>query len=477
MIHARGDRPINLLALALALLAVAQGPTARAQDSSRSVREARERFQRGLDLVDEGNYSAALTEFQRAYELTSNPLVLFNLSATHEALGHFVEALEWMRRFEREAPPMALRDRRALVDGAIARLQGRIGTLVLETDPPDAELLVDGIARPIREARAGMRIDAGRHRITVRAPGHVAREEIIDVAGETTARLTVQLERARSTITVRSNVTRAEVRVDGVSFGRTPLVNPISVSEGAHVVEVTREGYSPFRQEVIAAGLGVEVRARLAWDPSLDARTGARVRVSATEPNIIAQIDGRQVRVDASELVPPGPHTLRVEHRDFLPVEREVELPAGRVSTIEFALTPTPVFRAQWMSDAYAARRNAWVVVGIGATIAVGALSWLSIQGAAYAADLAERERAERAVQQCGGCVEGMALARALADARDRVTLSEILLGLAGGMTAIGATGVTVGALLLRGAPRLDRFERRPMVWVVPGRAGFSLRW
>jgi hypothetical protein len=459
-----------IAAIAALMAAVPDVARAQGQPSPAAVREASERFQRGIDLTDEGNYSAALTEFQRAYALTQNALVLFNLSATHEALGHFVEALDLMGRFEREAPAPAVRERRALVDGALARLRGRIGTLLLETDTPGAELLLDGIARPIGEARVGMRLDAGRHRVTVRAPGHVAREEIVDVVGGASARIAINLARVQSSILVRCNVARAEVRVDGVVVGRTPMASPILIGEGRRVVEVTRDGYAPFRQEVTAAGLGAEVRARLSWDPALDANTGARARIRATEPNITASIDGRRVSTDGRELVPPGVHVVRVEHRDFLVTEREVELLAGVVSTVDFSLAPVPAFRDEWMRDAHASRRNGWIVGGAGAAVTVGGAVFLAVRGVTYGTDLSSRDSAERAVQMCGGCVNGMALASALADARDRVTVDEILMGVAGGVTAVGVAGVITGALLLRNAPALDRFERRPMVWVLPGR-------
>ena len=91
------------LALCLAL-----GPaTALAQQQQpppAAIAEARERYQRGIDLFEERNYDAAMAEFQRAYELTRNPAVLFNISATHELSGHMVEALDAMLDYERRAP-------------------------------------------------------------------------------------------------------------------------------------------------------------------------------------------------------------------------------------------------------------------------------------------------------------------------------------------------------------------------------------
>src|ERR1043165_9943079 len=50
--------------------------------------DARHRFEHAVELADNGNFQGALDEFTRAYELTRNPRVLYNISASHEALGH-----------------------------------------------------------------------------------------------------------------------------------------------------------------------------------------------------------------------------------------------------------------------------------------------------------------------------------------------------------------------------------------------------
>src|SRR5258708_18321124 len=54
--------------------------------------EAAERFDRGLRLVDQGDLSGGLAEFQRAYALAPLTVVLYNVGLVLAELGKPVEA-------------------------------------------------------------------------------------------------------------------------------------------------------------------------------------------------------------------------------------------------------------------------------------------------------------------------------------------------------------------------------------------------
>src|SRR5271165_5504294 len=60
--------------------------------------EARERFDRGLRLFNDGDNAGALAEFKRAYDLIPNPTVLFNMGLVYAAMGRPVEAVDVLDR-------------------------------------------------------------------------------------------------------------------------------------------------------------------------------------------------------------------------------------------------------------------------------------------------------------------------------------------------------------------------------------------
>ena len=97
---------MRAVAVLLALVIVQLVPGARtvmATDDAQARAEARERFDRGLRLFEEGDNGGALAEFKRAHELVPNPLVLFNIGLVYAALGRPVEATDALDRVLRDA--------------------------------------------------------------------------------------------------------------------------------------------------------------------------------------------------------------------------------------------------------------------------------------------------------------------------------------------------------------------------------------
>jgi hypothetical protein len=72
--------------------AIAQTATAAADDP-------RALLQRAMDDFRAGNFRPALQTFQRTYDLTGNPAVLFNIAVTLQRLGEPGEAARTLRRF------------------------------------------------------------------------------------------------------------------------------------------------------------------------------------------------------------------------------------------------------------------------------------------------------------------------------------------------------------------------------------------
>jgi tetratricopeptide (TPR) repeat protein len=104
------------LTLAIVLLAQA----ARAEPvAGADVARAREQFRLGRDHYERGEFDAAAHDFEAAYGLQPQPLLLYNLGQSARRGGHPDKAVEYYRRYLAAVPAAA---ERAEVEGYIAEL-------------------------------------------------------------------------------------------------------------------------------------------------------------------------------------------------------------------------------------------------------------------------------------------------------------------------------------------------------------------
>lgn len=139
--------------------------------------EAKERVGRAEQLFEDGNYDAALTEFQRAYDtMLGHPArgyVLFNIGKCQEKLYRYDAAIQSYRSYLEIAQSDA--EDRPAVEAKIELLEGLLGTLRITVSadkgpaPSAYEIWVDG--RMVGESVNHFLVPAGNHQIEIRAEG------------------------------------------------------------------------------------------------------------------------------------------------------------------------------------------------------------------------------------------------------------------------------------------------------------------
>ncbi len=143
------------------------------------------------------------------------------------------------------------------------RLSPQSAALEIASDPIGALVIVDGIERG-RSPMVLPEIAPGPHTVSVRLEGHSAAELRVELPpGRNPVPLRFALTPVAGILHVRSEPAGASVAVDGRAVGTTPL-EELAVAAGIHRVEVKREGYRPWSQEIEArAGEVVPLLARL----------------------------------------------------------------------------------------------------------------------------------------------------------------------------------------------------------------------
>src|SRR5260370_33354875 len=109
-------RSLLILALSIAAagLARAEDPPAAAPAAAADAQldEAKRHFQQGVALYNDGNFSAALAEFEATYAAHPTAGVLYNIGLTQKSLFRYGESIKTLGRYLKEAGGRAARGTR-----------------------------------------------------------------------------------------------------------------------------------------------------------------------------------------------------------------------------------------------------------------------------------------------------------------------------------------------------------------------------
>jgi tetratricopeptide (TPR) repeat protein len=94
--------------------------------------QAREHFAQATKLYKDGDFDAALVQFERAYELKPNYKVLYNIGQTYFQLREYVEARDSMARYVKEGGDQIDVERLAAVNKDLADLERRLAKISVE---------------------------------------------------------------------------------------------------------------------------------------------------------------------------------------------------------------------------------------------------------------------------------------------------------------------------------------------------------
>lgn len=364
------------------------GTSARADDAADAQKaDAAKRFDRALQLFEDGDNSGALAEFKQIYATTPSPVVLFNIGLVYAAMGRPVDAVDALQSVvSSDALSAAQRDK---AKSTLDDQQARIGRLMVTTTPDGARIDVDNVELARTPLSAPVRVSEGTHVIGAVATGYVPAHKEVVIAGNADATVHFDLVASQTkrmaNLTVQSTLDAADVLVDGKKAGVTPLATSLTIAPGNHKIELRRPGYTTESHDIV---LGEGATGDVSFSPQIDqnmlSRSGATVALDLSEPNVIVTVDDHQLGAYAGTLrLPRGPHRLKVETDGFLPFERTIDAGAPNSDVIAVDFVPTPETRAAHDRSVSFHRTWGWIGVGAGALIAGGGATWLVINKSA----------------------------------------------------------------------------------------------
>lgn len=446
------------------LIVLASHRVGYAESSGAAPSEARQRFDRGLALYEALDYLGALAEFERAYELTQHPTVLYNVALVHAKLGNAVEVLEAVETLRARGLSELGQERRARLERTYAEQAARVGTIAFTANIPDLVVQLDHVDVPAGKLEH-LRLTAGRHVVSAFAPGYAPKSLAINVMGGTHRVIPLELVPlavSPGRVALSSDVPDVEVRRGAELVAKLPMTGELVLGAGRHELEFSRPGYTTARRWVDLAP-GTRAALHVPMTPTragLDA--GGRLVLAISEPSAIVEVDGApQPNPAAGIALPRGRHSVQVRRTGFFDVARSVEI-SGGTTQLQVRLLPTPDYWADYVASARKTRTLAIVSASVGlvaGAAGAGFLWWNQGQKNqaerafdAYA-DEVEMERGTCADDACDKTLE--ILLEDLEDRRARDVFGWVSVG-------FGAAAFGTGVLLYAFGDDPSRYDPSP---------------
>jgi hypothetical protein len=208
--------------------------------------KAKEHFDKGLILVEQENWEAALLEFEESLKLTEMKSAALNRAMCLKALHRYLEALDAFKGYLEKHGPELDETRRAEAEKNIVELKALLGALTVKVNVPGAKIIIDGKEKGEGPLMDRLQLGPGYHNVKVEAPGFIPDDRDIQIVSGAQRVLDVFLVKAPrvGTVTVESNVEGADVVIDGKEAGSAPFTGELD--EGRHTILVKKDGHRSY---------------------------------------------------------------------------------------------------------------------------------------------------------------------------------------------------------------------------------------
>jgi len=324
--------------------------------------DARRSWDSAIELFEARDFEGARVEFMRAWELSRNPRVLFNVGVCDKNLRRYARAATvWRQQLETGSSQLSEDEIRA-TQGAIAAVEPFISSLTVRANVEGATLLIDNEAAGQTPFLGPIPIDVGHHSLRLRKPGFHDGLRELEVASNKPETVELELEPVIKTslvqVTVRSPAATT-IFVDGVDMGPAPFKGQLPV--GRHTIEARAAGYVTARQ---TSDVRWNQPVSLVLSLSRERHEG-KVRVRVSEADAIISVDGKVVGSGSWEgVLPSGGHQLTVRKNGYETYTSDVALSDDQVRSVTVPLVREQ-HGASWV----------WWTVGSVAVVAGGAVA------------------------------------------------------------------------------------------------------
>jgi len=301
--------------------------------AEQGVRAGEQALLEAIEHMQQQRCDKAIPLLKRSYETGKLRNALWNLAECYKRVKRPGFAIETYRRYlERPATKRQPSDQEA-ARAAISELMPTVATLRVTCPVKGARVYISGY--DLGQTPLTTKIGAGLHVVEVSAVGYATSRREVQLDPGDERRLDIPLELEPGRLTVTSEPTGAEVRLDGELLGRTGTdTQEREVPSGGHVVRLSLEGYRSVDRfvtlqpdQVLPLAVTLEPVAG-----RLDVTTGVE------EARVLVDGEERGSGAFSSLELSPGRYDLQIDAADHAPWSGPVEIIDHRVTSIELDL-------------------------------------------------------------------------------------------------------------------------------------------
>ena len=212
---------------------------------------ARKAWDAARQLAEAKDYKGALVELQRAYELSNNPRILYNVGALEKLLTHYARAVDAWERELREGTGRLSPAEAGEARSSIAIVQQFVTTIDVTANEADATLYIDDYRVGKTPFASPVKIDVGKRAVRLSKDGFVDAVQTVDAASGQRLPVSFTLEPKNKTALVSVTVggaPSATVFVDGKDMGPAPFKGDLTAER--HTIEARSPGFVTVGQTV-----------------------------------------------------------------------------------------------------------------------------------------------------------------------------------------------------------------------------------
>lgn len=178
--------------LSLSMITTIATGEVRADEPQARKDEASQRFKSGVAFYNDKDFTAAMVEFKRAYELVPNHAVLFNIGQTARELKDYAAALAAFERYLNDGGARIDQKRKGAVSASIEELRRKVGKVKISTNVEGAEVAIDDTPVGVAPLAEPVVVNVGRRKLSASKSGYTPAQRMVEIAGM--AETTVALE-------------------------------------------------------------------------------------------------------------------------------------------------------------------------------------------------------------------------------------------------------------------------------------------